>query len=147
VAAKAPVQQLVIQVGQNPPMEMPTGAPGEAPARFERPDPKKLVGREEIEVPAGKFQTQHYRDETPQGTVDLWVSEDVPPMGIVRVRTTPKEGAAGPGAGPMPGMTMELSAQGKGARPQITAKPRPFDPAAFGAMMGGQPPAPAQPRR
>ena len=42
------------------------------------------------------------------------------------------------GAQQMPGVLMELTATGKGAKPTVTKKPKPFDPQ---KMMGGASPA------
>jgi hypothetical protein len=137
-----PVKGMTMKVGDHDPMEMPLDMPNMPPQRFEKPDPKKLVGKEQIKVPAGTFKTSHYRDVTPHGTVDAWVSDEAPPLGMIKVLTTPKPGAAGPQGQPMPPVTMELSARGKDAKPTITKQGKPFDPSVFGGppKAGGPPP-------
>jgi hypothetical protein len=132
VTSEHPVKQMVTQVGDRDPMEIPLDLPGMPPQRFEKPDPKKLVGKESVKVPAGTFKTSHYRDENANGTVDVWVTEQVPPLGMVKVVTTPKAGAKGPNGQPLPSMHLELLARGKDAKPAITKAVKPFDPSVFG---------------
>jgi hypothetical protein len=139
-AAAKPVKKLVMQMGAMDPMEMPLDMPGMSGQKFEKPDPKKKVGKEQLKVPAGTFSADHYRDTLPQGTVDTWLSETVVPLGLVKMTLTPKDGAP-PGAGPM---QLELTSRGKGAKPAITKEAKPFDPSAFGmggGAHGGTPPA------
>jgi hypothetical protein len=127
-----PVKRLVMQMGQMDPMEMPLDMPQMQEQRFQKPDPKKLVGKETIKVGAGSFPTGHYRDNVNQGTIDVWVSESIPPLGLVKMTLTPK---SGPG-----GMSIELTGKGTGAKPAITKPAKPFDPAMFGMPGGGSPP-------
>jgi len=64
----------------------------------------------------------------------VWINDTIVPLGLVKMTLTPKEGGgAPPGGGPM---ALELTGRGKGAKPNITKAPKPFDPAAFG-MPGG----------
>jgi hypothetical protein len=146
-SATRPLRRLVMQMGDMDPMEMPLDMPQMPDQRFEKPDPKKLVAKEKIKVAAGSYATSHYRDTIEHGTVDTWISETIPPLGLVKMTMTPKPGApAGPG-GPPRGMTLELSGTGSGAKPVITKQAKPFDPAMFG-MGGGHgapPPAPKAP--
>lgn len=112
----------VIQVGTEDPMTAPRDYPE---PKFQIPERQNLVGEEEIKVVAGTFKTLHYRETGAGGTVDLWVSEKVPPMGLVKVVNTPE-------ADPSPGMngvsmTLELTTMGQGQKPTITKKPKPFD--------------------
>jgi hypothetical protein len=129
--AAKPLKQMVMQIGDQDPMLAPDTMPAQ---KYSKPDPNSLVGKETIKVPAGSFKTAHYRSKTPQGTVDVWVSEDVPPTGLVKLATSAMQAG-------MPGMTMELAATGKGAKATITKTPKPFDPQ---KMMGGMAPPPAQ---
>jgi hypothetical protein len=122
------VKQMVMQLEGQDPMEMPTQGTNQ---KFEKPDPKKLVGKETITVPGGSFPTSHYRDSNERGNIDMWISETAPPLGLVKLQFTPKPGAA------MPPVTMELSGKGKDAKATITKTPKPFDPAAMMGMRGG----------
>jgi hypothetical protein len=131
--ATNPVREIAMQVDDGDPMLGPPDAPAQ---KFQRPDPKTLVGKETIKVPAGSFKTTHYRDHTPVGTVDVWVSEEVPPLGLVKFLTTPEPGKTG--QPPIPPASLELVATGTGAKPSITKPAKPFDPA---QMMGGATPS------
>lgn len=136
------VQKMVLQLGANDPMEMPIE--GAQAQQFSKPDPKTLVKEETIKVAAGSFKTKHYHDKTAQGdTVDFWVSENVMPIGLVKMEATQKNNPqiGGP-------IKMELVATGKGAKSSITKAPKPFDQAAFMKQMmaganGGGAAAPA----
>jgi hypothetical protein len=122
LSAAKPVKQVIMQVGDQDPMLAPDGVQAQ---QYTKPDPNTLVGKETIKVAAGSFKTAHYRYKTEQGTVDVWASEDAPPTGMVKLVTTGQQG-----------VTMELKALGKGAKPVITKPPQPFDPQ---KLMGGAP--------
>jgi hypothetical protein len=125
--AAKPVKQMIMQLGDQDPMLAPDNMPAQ---KYSKPDPSTLVGKETLKVAAGSFKTAHYRTKTPQAMVDVWVAEEVPPTGLVKMTTS----AIQAGAQQMPGVTMELAATGKGAKPTITKAPKPFDPQ---KMMGG----------
>jgi hypothetical protein len=135
IGAAKPVKQIVMQIGDGDPMQAPPEAPTQ---KFQKPDAKTMIGKETIKVQAGTFPTTHYRDHSPAGTVDVWVSEEVPPLGLVKVVTTPEPEADGAKNPPIPPATMELAATGTGAKPTITKPAKPFDPK---GMMGSAPPA------
>ncbi|HEU4829551.1 MAG TPA: hypothetical protein VFT04_10165 [Gemmatimonadales bacterium] len=67
-----------------------------------------LVGEEEITVPAGAFQTRHFRNA--EAGSDIWISDAVP-FGVVKVA----------GAG---GASLELLDRGNRAQSSVTGKPR-----------------------
>ena len=67
-----------------------------------------LVGEERITVPAGTFQTRHYRDAA--GTTDLWIDPSRP-FGVVRMINRPDR------------TLLELRATGTDARSSIAEKP------------------------
>lgn len=121
--AKQP-KPMVMQFGDEPPMLVPPETPAQS---FQRPDDKSLVAKEQIKVAAGTFQTSHYREKNTMGTVDVWVSESVPPLGLVKVVTTPEVDKNAPSGMRIPAATMELAATGTGAKATITKKPKPFD--------------------
>jgi len=133
IGAKKPVKEIVMQIGDGEPMLAPPDAPTQ---KFQKPDAKTLVGKETIKVAAGSFKTTHYRDHTPVGTVDVWVSEEVPPLGLVKFATTPEPSTGKTSQPPTPPATLELAATGTGAKPIITKSAKPFDPS---QMMGGAP--------
>ncbi len=130
IGAGKPFREIVVQLGDHEPLQVPLDMPGLPAQKFQNPDPKKLVDRPTITVAAGTFVTGHYRDVLPDSVVDSWLNERVPPLGVVKIVSTPRPDAVGPGGKPLPPVTMELLAHGKDARPTITRPPRPFDPAA-----------------
>lgn len=67
----------------------------------------RLVGEEQVTVPAGAFTTRHYRNAAAGS--DIWVSEEVP-FGIVKVTG-------------LNGATMELMARGTGAGSSVKGEP------------------------
>jgi hypothetical protein len=132
--AEKPVKQMIMQMGDNDPMEMPAGM---AQQKFVKPDPKKVVAKETVKVAGGSFKTSHYREDTDKGTIDFWISEEVPPLGVVKMSSTPKAGATNPTGQPLPPVTMELIGHGKDAKPQVTKPAKPFSPEMFGPGPGG----------
>jgi hypothetical protein len=72
-----------------------------------------LVGPETVTVPAGKFQTQHFRSD--KYTSDSWLTLDIPFAIVKSVGKT---------------YEMALRSHGDGAKSSITEKPQ---------SMGGEP--------
>jgi hypothetical protein len=132
VGVSKPFRQLVMQMGDGDPVEVPLNMEGLPGQKFQNPDPKKLVGKETIKVAAGTFATSHYREIWEECTVDAWLNDQVPPLGVIKTRVTPTPGILGPGGKPMPPVTMELRAHGKAAKPAITRTPRPLAPGIAG---------------
>jgi hypothetical protein len=130
---KAP-KPMVMQFGDDAPMLVPSDTPVQ---KFQQPDPKNLVGKEDLKVAAGAFKTSHYREKNAMGTVDVWVNETVSPLGLVKVITTPEVDKKAPSAMQIPAATMELSATGTGAKAAITKKPKPFDEKKMSGLVGG----------
>jgi hypothetical protein len=131
---KTPPKPMVMQFGDEAPMFVPKDTPVQ---KFQHPDAKNLVGKEEIKVAAGTFKTSHYREKNAMGTVDVWVNDTIPPLGLVKVITAPDVDKSAPDAMQIPAATMELSATGKGAKPAITKKPKPFDAKKMSGLVGG----------
>lgn len=119
-------KKLVIQVGDTDPMLMPIEADEQAP--FLVPDEKNLVGQETIATGAGRFKTKHYRQKGPAGdSLDFWVSEEVAPIGLVRLEGERK----GIQQQQPIHFKIELVATGKNAKTTIVKAPKPFDEAKF----------------
>jgi hypothetical protein len=143
------VKKVVLQMGTNDPMEMPAGGGrpgggggdgnnrgGGRGARFIKPDPKKLVGKETVKVAAGTFQAEHYRDEGPRGgTIDFWIAKDAGPLGFVKMESDRPGGQDGDGGGKT---VVELAAKGKGAKPEVTKAAKPMDPEMMREMFRGR---------
>jgi len=87
----------------------------------------------------------YYRDKTPQGDkVDYWVSDTVPPFGLVKLEVDQKNNPQIQGK-----MKLELTGLGKDAKQVITKPAKPFDQAALMQQMlgaaGGPPGGGAKP--
>jgi hypothetical protein len=134
----------VIQLGDNPPMLLPSSLGGAHPQTFKKLDPKLRIGIEAVTVPGGSFpRAEHYREKGAGGeTVDFWISKDVMPFGLIKAKSVAATGGVG--------VAMELAGHGSGAKPAITKTPQPFDAAvimkqAQPAMVGQSAPAIAGP--
>jgi hypothetical protein len=164
--AEDAVKKVVTQWGDSDPMEMPPGGMGRpggpggpgaggpaagSPAggdrggpgggrmrgaRFLKPDPKSLVGKESVKVAGGSFDAQHYKAEGPRGgIINYWLAKDAGPFGLVKLewdRPAGEDDAK---------VVVELAAKGKGAKPELTKPAKPFDPEAMRARFnrGGGP--------
>jgi hypothetical protein len=128
-----PPKPMAVQFGNDAPMLVPKDTPVQ---KFQRPDAKNLLGKEDIKVAGGAYKTSHYREKNTMGAVDIWVNETVFPLGVVKVVTAPETEKGAPGAMQIPPATMELSATGKGAKPVITKKPKPFDETKMNGLVG-----------
>ncbi len=113
--------KVIIQIGKNPPMEMPAyGRSGNTPRpNMDVRQGGQDLGKESVTVPAGTFSCEHYHS-SPGG--DVWVSSQVPPFGMVKSSNN--------------GMTMVLTKVITGAKDKITGTPVPFNPQ---LMMQGMP--------
>jgi hypothetical protein len=124
-------KKLVMQVGSGDPMEMPIEMTGGK--QFTKPNPKTLLKAETITVAAGTFKTKHYRDKSSKGEkVDFWISEDVPPFGLVKIEAEQKGNPQIKGP-----VVLELAAKGADAKALVTKPAKPFDQAAFMQQMQG----------
>lgn len=132
-----PVKRMMIQMADQDPMELPAEDPRVQAQKFTRPDPKHLVKKETIKVPAGSFATSHYKETRGTSVVEYWMSDTALPLGLVKMIGTPEKGAPGPK------VVMEMSAKGDGAKPAITKATKPIDPGLMGGM--GAPPPPSKP--
>ena len=154
--AEGAVKKVVSQFGDADPMEMPTSPPegargggdkggehgdhaggergggmmrGRMGARFLKPDPKAIVGKETLKLAGASFAAEHYRQPGPRGgTVDFWLAKDAGPFGLVKLELDRPAGPNGEGGGKV---TMELTGRGKDAVPEIKKPAKPFDPGAL----------------
>jgi hypothetical protein len=79
--------EAVVQIDDNPPMKAP---PRDTAAGFTRPSPRKPVRKEIIEVAAGRFSAVRCPRRTPESvTVDQWLSDQVFPLGLVKLQWPP----------------------------------------------------------
>jgi hypothetical protein len=138
------VKKVVVQMGTTDPMELPVGGRpdgagpggGRGGPRWIKPDPKTLVGKETVKVPAGSFQTEHHRTQNGRGqTIDYWVAKEPGPFGLVKMEMERGGGPDGDGGGKV---IVELAARGKDAKPELTRPAKPFDPEVMRARRGGE---------
>lgn len=111
------VRKAVMQLGDNPPMELPSST-----GQFSPLSPRKQVGgARPLKVAAGTFKARHYKDKSAaNGSVmEVWTSDEVPPFGIVKL-----VGSGNEGKNPF---VLELVARGDGAKPAITKPPQAYD--------------------
>lgn len=110
------VKRMIMQPPGEEPMEFPMnmammgGQRGNQSADIR--NDAVLVGTETITTPAGTFECQHYRQK--DGSADVWVSEKVPPYGMVKMVSKDT--------------TMTLTRVITGAKSRITGTPKKFDP-------------------
>jgi hypothetical protein len=134
-----PVKRMIIQMADQDPMELPTEDPRVQAQKFTRPDPKNLVKKETIKVPAGTFATSRYKETRGDSVVEYWISETALPLGLVKMTGVPQPGSPGPK------VVMEMSAKGNDAKGMITKATKPIDPALMGGMGAPPPGKPAAP--
>jgi hypothetical protein len=125
----AEAKEVVMQMGDNPPMKMSEQMLGMMRSRM--PSAPTIsndmcsrmteVGKERITVAAGTFETTHWRD-TQRGS-DVWVSQSVP-FGMVKAIAE--------------GRTVELTGSGTGAKTKLTGTPQEMGPGMMGPP-GGRP--------
>ncbi|HXU71065.1 MAG TPA: hypothetical protein VN947_17140 [Polyangia bacterium] len=105
-----------IQMGTQAPIDMP-------PSQLSQGTIKKtdtagtLIGAEKVKVPAGTFETKHYRRTVTEAggmTLDVWMSDKAVPTGVVKLTGTG-------------GVEMVLASTGMGAKPKPEAKPAATD--------------------
>jgi hypothetical protein len=108
-----------MQMGTQPAQDVPAAKLTEGSVK-KSDTPGKLVGSEKITVPAGTFETKHYKHELPKEAggmvLDVWMSDKAVPTGVVKMS----------GGG---GIEMVLSSTGTGAKAKPEAKPAPAAPA------------------
>lgn len=87
------IKRMIMQPPGRPPMEMPVSMMqmgmqhGQAPAGGPH-GMGEVVGSETITVPAGTFETQHYRSTNNGATADVWASTKVSPYGMVKMTSS-----------------------------------------------------------
>jgi len=105
-----------VQVARFPPMEQPLD---EVPPPLVGNDDATFVADEQVTTGAGTFAVAHYLQRRGDGArVDLWLSREVLPTGLVRLRERSTAGAES---------TTELLAAGGSAVPRITREPAHHD--------------------
>jgi hypothetical protein len=85
------IKRLIMQPPGHPPMEMPESMIGMMKQHMSsngdagKKGLGEKIGTESITVPAGTFECDHYRTQEEGSPVDLWVSTQVSPYGMVKM--------------------------------------------------------------
>lgn len=66
----------------------PLALPAKRAPRLAAIDARYKAGQETITVAAGTFNTTKYRQVTPHGTLEYWVADRAPPLGVVKLAIT-----------------------------------------------------------
>jgi hypothetical protein len=103
----------IMQMANNPPMEMPAAMSSKTRTPVEIKDKADDLGSESVTTPAGTYSCEHYRAK--DGSGDAWVSDKVTPFGLVK--SVDKDGS-----------TFTLVKTVTGATDKITGTPVPFNP-------------------
>lgn len=85
----ANIQRVIRRQGPNPPQEVPVTPPppdDEGDKEAEKEEQEKL-DKEEVETLSGTIRARHYRVTRDERVIDLWLSDDVLPSGIVRMQS------------------------------------------------------------
>lgn len=83
------VHRLLVREGTGVVQEVSLDANGDAPEAEEAP--RTLAGTETIALPSGSIEAEHYIIGDGDEKTELWVSEAVPPLGVVRMKTAQGE--------------------------------------------------------
>ncbi|MCG5055848.1 MAG: hypothetical protein KA712_23060 [Myxococcales bacterium] len=109
---------VVVQVGANAPMQMPTNHPMAPKESFKPLDPKTLSTKAEtVKVPGGTFKALKHVQTQGDQEATTWLSEKAAPLGLVKMESKTQMGPA----------TVELLKQGHDAKSSLSGKPLPFD--------------------
>lgn len=100
------VHKIIVRQDPDPPQTIPvedalgSGSSGPEPKR-------KSMGKDNVETPGGPIPAERFRVSTGDGSFDIWINDNVPPMGIIRM--TSEEGE------------MVLRAYGEGGESAVSA--------------------------
>lgn len=82
----ANVHRILVKQGRQAPREVPTDMAG-AQSQGAAPQAKRApMGKEKVKTAAGVIAAEHIILTSESGVVELWVNDDIKPMGIVRMR-------------------------------------------------------------
>ena len=79
------VHRLVVREGQGPVEDIDVSQAEDG--RKDEELPRAAAGTETITFPGGKVEAEHFIVEDSTGTTEIWVSDQVRPMGLVRMKT------------------------------------------------------------
>ncbi len=109
------LKRMIMKTGNEQALEMPVSGMGMGQQKGKAQKPKgKYIdkGMEKVTVPAGTFTAKHMQYKEGADVVDAWVSEKVPPYGLIKSKAKDFE--------------MVLLGYGKGAKTLIKETPKKF---------------------
>lgn len=112
---------VVVQLAGAPPSRMPAGWSAAQPG-LNAPDAQSFVGQETVVAGQQSLEARKHRLKTKTGVIDIWLSEKVPPIGVVKALVTDGS-AANSGAG---GYALSLVAIGTDGKAEIVQTPEPL---------------------
>src|SRR6478609_11615492 len=71
-----------VSMGGQPPQDMPV--PANTPLLKKGEDLGEVVGKSSVKTAVGTFDTKQYKKAMPQGTLNMWMSDKVLPVGLVK---------------------------------------------------------------
>ena len=108
------IKRMIIKMGNESAMEMPTQMMQRGSSQSQKPKGKTVdKGEETLKVPAGTFKAQHVQYQDGEKVVDAWILKDVSPYGTVKIQSKDFE--------------MTLIGYGTGAKTLITETPKKFE--------------------
>jgi hypothetical protein len=107
------VKKMIVKMGNEPAMEMPTQMMMQGSDAGGQKGKTLDKGTESIKVPAGTFTARRIQSQHEDMMEDTWVHKDVSPYGVVKSKSKDFE--------------MLLLGYGTGAKTQITEKPQKFE--------------------
>ncbi|MGC8847020.1 MAG: hypothetical protein ACP5QY_14360, partial [Candidatus Hydrogenedens sp.] len=85
---KEKIHKIVVREGANPPQNIDVETMS---GNTDTPSKKNLIGEEDIEFKNGKIKAKHYRISEDNTTKEIWLNDEVKPLGIVKLSTTEGE--------------------------------------------------------
>lgn len=85
---KEKIHKIIVREGANPPQNIDSET---MPDNTETTSKKKLIGEEDVEFKNGKIKAKYYRIDEDNTTKEIWLNDEVKPLGIVKLSTNDGE--------------------------------------------------------
>ncbi|HOV31896.1 MAG TPA: hypothetical protein PLX23_00860 [Candidatus Hydrogenedens sp.] len=84
---KEKVHKIVIREGADAPQNIDVSAMPDVDINQDKYSKKKLIGEEEVQYKNGKIKTKHYKIEEDNKSKEVWLNDEIKPLGIVKLST------------------------------------------------------------
>lgn len=119
------LQKVIVTSEKGPNILMPEQWSREA-LRFTAPSKDDFVGLDKVARPGGGvIEASRYRQQTKDGIIDVWLSKDVPPLGVAQFSFTPNA-LQSVASAPQRPIVARVIAMGDDAAPTVTGPVIPF---------------------